>query len=352
MENKLPSIYPLIQAPMAGAQNSEMAIAVCRAGALGSLPAAMLSPQQLATEIKTIQAATAAPFNVNFFAHTLPEITETQRQRWHRLLQPYLQRYHINPDNIATGTLRRPFDAAQLEVIQQLRPAVVSFHFGLPEKALLMAVKNSGTLILSSATTIAEGIWLEQHGADMVIAQGAEAGGHRGQFLDEPLACQMGTFALTARLAKYLSIPVIAAGGIAGVEGIQAVLRLGAAAVQLGTAYLLCSESRISPAHRQAVMAAQQHPGQHPTAITNLFSGKPARGLVNDFMREQHFLSHDALPFPYAASAIGALRKAAEPQGDNRFTSLWCGENPDGCASVSATALTQQLIRAFAAATE
>ena len=273
----LPSVYPLIQAPMAGAQGSQMAIAVCRAGGLGSLAAALLSPQQLADELAAIQAATDAPFNVNFFAHQMTEPSPQQMRRWHDFLQPYFARFGVDAAAMDAGVLRQPFGDAQLEIMQQYRPAVVSFHFGLPAAAQVQALKDIGTRIISSATSVAEARWLAERGVDAVIAQGSEAGGHRALFLAGDVASQTGTLALLPQIVDAVPLPVIAAGGIADVRGIRAALQLGAAAVQIGTAYLLCDESRISPLHRAAINAAMQAPQPAPTAITNLFSGKPAR---------------------------------------------------------------------------
>lgn len=339
----LPSRFPLIQAPLAGAQDAAMTVAVCRAGGLGSLAAAMLSADALAAQVETIRAGTDAPFNLNFFAHTLPEVTAEQTKRWHQLLQPFFTEFGIDPDALPQGVLRRPFDEAQLAVVEKYRPAVVSFHFGLPEKTLLAAVKATGALVLSSATTLQEGLWLQAHGADAVIAQGSEAGGHRGMFLAGNPAAQLGTFALLPQLVAALDVPVIAAGGIADAIGIRAALKLGAAAVQIGTAYMLCDESTIGALHRAAITRVAQHPETCETTLTNVFSGKPARGLVNRLMRETGFIHPDVMPFPFAASATGALRQKAEAEGSTDFTPLWCGQNPTGCRAISAYELTASL---------
>lgn len=347
MHNPLPSKYPFIQAPLAGAQNSAMTIAVCRAGGLGSLAAAMLPVEKLEQEIQTIQASCDCPFNVNFFAHTLPEITAEQQDKWLNLLDKYFNELGIDKHNLPQGVIRRPFDENQLSIVEKYRPAVVSFHFGLPEKKLLNAVKATGALILSSATTLKEGLWLQENGADCVIAQGVEAGGHRGIFLDNDLACQMGVLPLTELLARKLNIPVIAAGGIVDKTSIQAALKLGAAAVQVGTAYMLCEESTIGTLHRQALENAARLPENYPTALTNIFSGRPARGIVNRLMSETGYIHPDALPFPFAATATGALKAIAEKQGNTDFSNLWCGQNPTGCKNISAYDLTKELLEAF-----
>ena len=346
--NPLPSQYPLIQAPLAGAQTSAMTIAACKAGALGSLAAAMLPVEKLESEIQAIQAACDGAFNVNFFAHTLPEITPEQNDKWLNLLDKYFNEFGIDKHNLPQGIMRRPFDENQLAVVEKYRPPVVSFHFGLPEKKLLDAVKATGAMIISSATTVQESLWLQENGADAVIAQGIEAGGHRGIFLNNELATQMGVFALTEVLARKLNIPVIAAGGIADTASIQAALKLGASAVQIGTAYMLCDESTISPYHRQTLENAARQPENYPTALTNIFSGRPARGIITRLMQETGFINQDAMPFPFAATATGALKTAAEKQGDYGFGSLWCGQNPTGCKSISAYDLTCELLKAFA----
>lgn len=347
MQNPLPSSYPLIQAPLAGAQNSAMTIAVCRAGGLGSLAAAMLPVEKLEQEIQTIQAACDKPFNVNFFAHTLPEITPEQNDKWLNLLDKYFNELGIDKNALPQGVLRRPFDENQLSIVEKYRPSVVSFHFGLPEKRLLDAVKATGAMVLSSATTLKEGLWLQENGADCVIAQGVEAGGHRGVFLENDLSTQMGVLPLTELLARKLRIPVIAAGGIVDTASIQAALKLGAAAVQVGTAYMLCEESTIGVLHRQALENAARLPENYPTALTNIFSGRPARGIVTRLMQETGFIHKDALPFPFAATATGALKSVAEKQGNTDFSNLWCGQNPTGCKNISAYDLTRELLAAF-----
>ncbi len=344
----LGSRHPLIQAPMAGAQDSAMTVAVCRAGGLGSLPAAMLSVAQLAEQLDRIRAQTDAAFNVNFFAHRLPEITVAQQRRWQTLLQPYFDEYGLDPAAIQSGTLRLPFAEPQLELLQQYRPPVVSFHFGLPEQRLVQAVKDTGALILSTATSVAEAVWLAEHGADAVIAQGSEAGGHRGTFLPSDVATQTGTFALLPQIVDAVKLPVIAAGGIVNHQTIQAAYALGAAAVQAGTVYLLCTESMISPIHRRAIEQAAADSVYAHTALTNVFSGKPARSLENRLMRDWAYMQPEVLPFPHAATAISALRAAAEARGCNDFTPLWCGQNPTACLRQSATTVTTHLMQALA----
>jgi nitronate monooxygenase len=229
-------------------------------------------------------------------------------------------------------------------VLQEFRPPVVSFHFGLPSADLIARVKAWGSKILASATTVEEARWLEAHGADAVIAQGFEAGGHRGIFLSEDLTTQVGTFALLPQIVRAVKLPVIAAGGIADAAGVVAAMALGAAAVQIGTAYLLCPEATTSAVHR----AALKSEGAHHTALTNLFTGRPARGIVNRIMQELGSISAAPPAFPLATSALAPLRTKAESRGIGDFSPLWCGQNASGCRQIAAAELTQELARGLA----
>lgn len=334
---------PVIQAPMAGVQDSALAIAVCEAGGLGSLPAAMLSAAKLREEVAAIRARTSQPFNVNFFCHVEPPADPQRDAAWRELLAPYYDELGIARDAVAGGPARAPFRAELADVVEELRLPVVSFHFGLPDDALLDRVRRAGAKILSSATTIEEAQWLEARGVDAVIVQGAEAGGHRGMFLTEDVATQMGTFALLPQVVDAVRIPVIAAGGIADQRGVAAAIALGAAGVQIGTAYLLCAEATTSMVHR----AALQSEDARRTAITNVITGRPARGIVNRVMRELGLLRDDVPQFPRAASAIAPLRAAAEAKGSGDFSPLWAGENASQCRAISAGELTRELAAAL-----
>lgn len=331
---------PIIQAPMAGIQGSAMAIAVSNAGGLGSLPCAMLSPEELRSELSAIKSGTHKPVNLNFFAHT-PQTPNPQReQAWQQSLAPYYREFDIDPASIATGAGRTPFNAETAALVEEFRPAVVSFHFGLPEGPLLNRVKATGAKVLSTATTLEEALWLQQHGADGVIAQGLEAGGHRGHFLSTDLSKQMGTFALVPQMVKALDIPVIAAGGIADARGVMAALDLGAAGVQIGTAFMLCPEANTRPVHRDALKAGAAH-----TIITNLFSGGAARGIMNRIIRELGPMSASAPEFPLASSALAPLRAAAEAKGLGDFSPLWSGQNASGCQEIEAATLLKSLYK-------
>jgi nitronate monooxygenase len=272
---------PIIQAPMAGAQLGALAIAVSNAGALGSLPCAMLAPEAMRKELEAIRAGTANPYNVNFFCHVPPVPDEAREARWREALSPYYRELGIDPRMVPAGAGRTPFGPEAAEVLAEFRPRVVSFHFGLPSGELVARVKSWGAKILCSATTVEEARWLEARGVDAIIAQGVEAGGHRGIFLGDDLTTQVGTLALVPQIARAVRLPVIAAGGIADAKGVAAALALGAAGVQVGTAYLLCPETTISAVHRAALKS--EH-ARH-TALTNLFTGRPARGIVNRLMR-------------------------------------------------------------------
>lgn len=313
---------PLIQAPMAGAQGSAMAIAVSEAGGLGSLPCAMLSPDKMRAEMGVIRQQTARPVNMNFFCHTPPAPDPAAQTRWRGRLRDYYIEHGLDPDAEAPAVDRAPFDGTACEIVEDLRPEVVSFHFGLPAEALLARVKDIGAKVISSATTAAEARWLAERGVDAVIAQGAEAGGHRGIFLGDDISRQPGTMALVPQVVDAVDLPVIAAGGITDARGIAAAFMLGAAAVQIGTAFLFTPEATISDLHRKALASATDD----GTALTNLFSGRPARGLMNRIMAEVGPISTDAAPFPTAGGALAPLKKAAEADGRADFSSLWSGQ--------------------------
>lgn len=331
---------PIIQAPMAGVQGSDLALAVCDGGGLGSVPAAALSARELSDEL-TIMASQAGgrPWNLNFFAHTPPRHDEARLTAWLASLAPHHARFGIDPAGLTPSPGRSPFSAELAALIAPFRPPVVSFHFGLPAPELVAQVRTWGAKVISSATTVDEALWLQARGVDAIIAQGLEAGGHRGHFLSKDLSTQMGTFALLPQVVRAVRVPVIAAGGIADAAGVAAALALGAAGVQVGTAYLLCDEARTSAVHRAALTSTQR---DH-TALTTLFTGGAARGIVNRAMRELGALDNQAPEFPLATWAIAPLRAEAERQGLPDFTPLWCGQNASGCRTGSARALTLAL---------
>lgn len=314
---------PILQAPMAGATGSAMAIAVAEAGGLGALPCAMLTGEQVRQEVATFrQACPGRPLNLNFFCHTPPAPDAAADQRWKQALEPYYRELGADFDAPTPVSNRAPFDEQSCQLVEQVRPEVVSFHFGLPCAAHLQRVKATGAKVLSSATTVEEAVWLQGHGCDAIIAMGAEAGGHRGMFLSEDITTQIGTFALVPQVVDAVGLPVIAAGGIADHRGLVAALALGACAVQIGTAYLFSPEAKVSPAHRQALDTAPAS----DTAMTNLFTGRPARGINNRIMRELGPMSALAPRFPLAGGALMPLRAITDPRGDSAFSNLWAGQ--------------------------
>jgi nitronate monooxygenase len=330
---------PIVQAPMAGAMDWELVAAVSGAGGLGSLPCAMLSPAQLREQAGKIRERTRNPINVNFFCHTPPVPNNAREAAWRERLAPYSREMAIDPAAPVPMSNRAPFDAALCAAVEDVKPEIVSFHFGLPEQALLDRVKAAGCLVVSSATTVAEALWLEQHGADAVIAQGQEGGGHRGMFLTETIASQVGTFALVPQIADAMKIPVIAAGAIADKRGIAAAFALGAAGVQIGTAYLFCPESKISAVYRSALAQVRDD----DTVLTNVMTGRPARSIVNRLIREIGPVS--ALPpeFPLSAGALAPLRAKAEAQGSGDFSPLWAGQAASLARVLPAAELARQL---------
>jgi len=331
---------------MAGSQGSALALAVCEAGGIGALPAAMLAPEALAQELQRLSQGTRRPWNVNFFCHAPPEPDAVREAAWRGALAPYYREAGLDIDSVPAGAGRVPFSHAVADLIEPFRPPFASFHFGLPAPDLLARVKGWGSLVLSSATTVDEAMWLEAHGVDAVIAQGAEAGGHRGMFRTTDLTTQMGTFALLPQVAAAVRVPVIAAGGIADAAGVRAALALGAAGVQVGTAYLCCPEATTSAVHR----AALQSDAARHTQLTTLFSGRPARGIVNRVMRELGPLNPAAPAFPLATAAIAPLRAHWEQRGSGDFSPLWSGQNASRCRPLPAAEVTRALLKGFAPA--
>lgn len=333
---------PIIQAPMAGASGPEMAIAVCQTGGLGSLPCAMLDAEQADDQIRTIREATDRPYNVNFFCHEMPLPVADRDARWSESLAAYHVELGATPAAATSAPARLPFDEAMCEVVEAHQPPVVSFHFGLPPEPLVARVRMAGCTVLGSATTVDEARWLEAYGCDAVIAQGAEAGGHRGTFLSDPIksaATQTGTIALLPQIVDAVSVPVIAAGGIADGRGVAAAFILGAAGVQVGTAYLHTPEATISDLHREALDRATDN----ATALTNLFSGRPARGIMNRLMEEQGPISANAPAFPTAGFRLAPIRRAAEAAGRDDFTSMWAGQAAPLHHAMDSAGLTQRL---------
>jgi nitronate monooxygenase len=331
--------FPIVQAPMAGVMDADLVIAAAQGGALGSLPCAMISAEKAREQVNIIRQRVSAPINLNFFCHAPVEADPAREAGWKKRLEAYHKELGLDPAVPSTAANRAPFDAAMCEVVEDLKPEVVSFHFGLPDQALLKRVKAAGCLVMGSATIVKEAIWLQENGADVIIAQGAEAGGHRGMFLTDNIAEQPGTFALVPQVVDAVKVPVIAAGGIADGRGIAAAFALGAAGVQIGTAYLRCPESKLIAPARVALAQARDD----STVITNVMTGRPARGVANRVMREVGPISPDAPAFPHAATGLGPLKAAAEKLGKVDFTNLWAGEAIGMCREMPATELTRAL---------
>jgi nitronate monooxygenase len=331
--------HPVIQAPMAGVQGSALVIAVSNAGGLGSLPCALLTIDDLRKELSAIVTQTTKPFNVNFFCHAEPPEDAPREAAWRATLARYFVECGLDPNAILPVPKRSPFNVEAANALADFKPPIVSFHFGLPSEDLLARVRAWGAKVLSSATTVEEARWLEARGVDAIIAQGVEAGGHRGMFLSDSVATQVGTLALVPQIADAVRVPVIAAGGIGDERGVQAAIALGASGVQVGTAYLLCPEANTSAVHRAALTTD----AARITALTNIFTGRPARAIVNRLVRELGPISATAPAFPGAATALAPLRARAESRGSGEFSPLWAGQNASACKEIAAALLTREL---------
>jgi nitronate monooxygenase len=327
--------HPIVQAPMGGAGGVELCVAAIDGGALGSLPCGMLSPEQVRSQVADVRSRAKGPLNVNYFCHSMPG--EVGDSAWRSLLRPYYDEFGVEPGN--GGVLRLPFDGDACSVVVEVRPEVVSFHFGLPEERLLDRVKGAGALVVGNATTVEEARWLEARGVDAIIAQGFEAGGHTGRFLGSDPAEAMGLFALLPQVADAVSVPVIAAGGIADGRGIAAAMMLGASAVQLGTAYLHAPETPISDAHRRRLTEGH-------TLFTNLMTGGLARGLRGRLVDELGPVRSEAPSYPLASAALAPIRAAAEKQGEYGFGPMWAGQAAPLGEPLPAAELTRNLAAA------
>jgi nitronate monooxygenase len=330
---------PIIQAPMASCVFSEMVVAVSEAGGLGSLPCGLLSLEQMRSELEAIRRKTSRPIHVNFFCHTPPRVDANRERLWRKRLQRYYVEFGVDQNMPVPSANRAPFDDKMCDLVVEFHPEVVSFHFGLPEEKPVQRIRDTGAKIVSSATTVDEARWLEGRGCDAIIAQGCEAGGHRGIFLSEDVSTQAGTMALVPQVVDAVTVPVIAAGGIADARGVVAAFALGAAAVQIGTAYLLCPEAKISSVYREAL----KNTTETQTTLTNIFTGRPARAILNRAIRELGPTSENVPDFPLAATSLGPLRSRAEAAGSGDFTPLWSGQAARLAREHPAAELTKRL---------
>ena len=326
------SEHPIVQAPMANAGGVELAIAAIEGGAVGSLPCGMLDAEQMREQVAAVRERGSGPLNLNFFCHRMPE--QADDHAWRETLQPYYDEFGIGDPPAAP--LRLPFDEAACAVVEEVTPEIVSFHFGLPDSDLLGRVKASGAIVIATATTVEEARWLEQRGIDAVIAQGFEAGGHTGRFLGSDPAEAIGLFALLPQVADAISVPVIAAGGIADGRGIAAAFTLGASAAQLGTAYLHCPESLLPDGARQVLKA-------RPTVMTNIYSGGLARAVRGRLVDELGPIRSEAPPYPLAGAVSGPLFRAALECGDYEFMPMLAGQSAPLAHALPAAELTRRL---------
>jgi nitronate monooxygenase len=333
---------PIIQAPMAGSSTVEMARAVNQAGGLGSLACATFDAASLDTLLCNVRSgdrALGGPLNANFFAHPPAPTDRVQESGWRERLAPYFARLGAQEvERLHAGPIQA-FDTAHCAVVAERRPEVVSFHFGLPAPALVDEIKAAGSIVMSSATSVREARWLEERGCDVIIAQGSEAGGHRGMFLEQGVDSQLGTLALVPQVADAVAVPVVAAGGIADGRGIAAAFALGACGAQIGTAFLFTQEASITPLHLETLRGTESS----YTAITNVFSGRPARCVTNRATSEIGPMAEDVATFPLGFSAIAPLRNAAEAKGSRDFSAHYCGQS--AALHADATSSTAELMQ-------
>lgn len=330
---------PIIQAPMAGSTTPELVAAVTNAGGLGSLGCAFLTPDQFTGECLAVRSATNGAFNVNFFVHKEPKLDEDRGEAMRGRLRAYYEEFGLGEVPAAVPS-SPPFGPEQLDAVVAASPPIVSFHFGLPAADAVQTVKDLGAVVLSTATTVAEARLLVEGGVDAVIAQGFEAGAHRGTFAAPYESGHVGTLSLVPQVVDAVNVPVIAAGGIADGRGIAAALALGASAVQLGTAFLTCPESAAHPVYRRALLAARDD----QTRLTQAFSGRPARGLENRYLREMAGAEDTFPDFPILNTLTGPLRKASAEAGKGDFMSLWSGQSAALSRALPAAELVATLV--------
>ena len=332
--------YPIIQAPMAGVSTPQLAAEVSRAGGLGSLGLGAASVEAAAEQIRQTRQLTNKPFNVNFFCHPPARVDADREAAWLAHLAGHFQQLKVPPPMSLRETYSTSLNNdALLIMLLEERPAVVSFHFGLPAAGWIEALRQAGICTMACATSPSEAEQIEHAGVDVLIAQGYEAGGHRGVF-DPARDEKMGTFALVRLLACRSRLPVVAAGGIMDGEGIAAALRLGASAVQMGTAFVLCPESAASEAYRNALKSEQ---ADH-TAVTSAISGRPARGIVNRMYALENSGAPPPPDYPIAYDAGKALHQAASAQGSSDYAAYWAGQGAPLARELPAAALVWQLV--------
>jgi nitronate monooxygenase len=333
--------HPIVQAPMAGGGDTpQLVAAVSDAGGMGFIGAAYLAAAQILEVARAVRVKTQRPFGINLFAPLADAEMPADADRALKRVAPFFAELKLAAPELPRKP-RLSF-SEQLQAALQTDASVFSFTFGIFSSEAIAAIKSRGMLVWGTATTVQEAIALEKAGADAVIAQGSEAGGHRGTFLGEFSAGMIGTMALVPQIVDAVSVPVIASGGISDGRGIAAALTLGASAVQLGTSFLTCGESGVPEAYRRAILEARED----QTRITRAFSGRPARGIVNRFMTTIEGEEPVAiLPFPMQNVLTRPLRNAARQQGRAEFLSLWAGQALRLATRESATHLVSRLAR-------
>lgn len=347
LRERLELVHPIIQAPMIPISLADMVVAVSEAGALGSLGSASMSAATIEAQVSAIRAHTQRAFSLNFFVHQAPVLDHAQLDRWRKRLASHRQALALPPEQPQINA-PPPFDDAMLNAVLKLKPAAVSFHFGVPGAHAIDALKQAGIYLLGCATTAPEALQLEAAGMDAVIAQGFEAGGHRGTFAPPFARAEIGLMSLLPQVADAVRVPVVAAGGIADGRGIAAALTLGAAGVQLGTAFLGTPEATLDAGYRRVL----QEPRAAVTQLTKLYTGRPARGIVTRFMEELAPYEDDTLAYPLQRAITGPLGQAALKQGNPEYHSLWAGQSAALTRQLPAATLIATLVaeteRAFA----
>jgi len=330
--------YPIIQAPMASAASIELASEVSNAGGLGSLGLSYHKIENILPDYKKILSKTNHSINLNFMTHKEPSKNDIKAKKYMNEVKKYYEEYKVAEiPNLINTT--ETFNKEHLELLLEMNPKVVSFHFGLPQQDYILSIKNQNIYIISSATTVKEAKILEDSGADAIIAQGYEAGGHRGTFASSYKEGEIGLFSLLPQVVEATSLPVIAAGGIANGKGIAAALMLGAQGVQIGTAFLSCPEASVHPLWQDAISNASTR----DTRITSAFTGRPARGIVNRLVIDMEN-KNDIIPdFPTVGSVIKPLANIAATNGKDDFLSLWAGQSAPMNRNISASELIELL---------
>jgi nitronate monooxygenase len=329
---------PVVQAPMAQISTAELVVAVARAGALGSLGTAVLAPEAIEGQVRAVRAAGELPFALNFFCHAPPSLDDPRFAPMAARLAPYRRELGL-PDPSGLAPPPPPFDARTLDLLLALRPPAASFHFGLPDARALAAIRAARIFVLATATSVEEARILEARGADAIVAQGVEAGGHQGTFTDA--GGGLATLELVPRVAAAVALPVIAAGGIMDGRDVAAALRLGASAAQLGTAFLGCPEAQLDPLYRRTL----GEPAAARTRLTTLFSGRPARAIVNRLLDELADLEGQTPAFPLQRQLVAGLAQAAASRGSAEFLAMWAGTGAARLRRMPAAELVQTLAR-------